>query len=227
MWKVWVFIFAVTCVYGQKTQQASRSVSGKHAQAKAHQQAASHKQVVQPKVAPQKASPEPPQEPVVEDQPRVQPQPVPNEAAAVAPGEHALPLPRFVALRATANMHVGPGQQYPVDWQYVIPNFPMEILAEFGHWRQVRDFQGTRGWLHKSLLTGKRYVLIVNNIQNMTHTPHAQGKVVARLSPGVVGRVIQIQGDWCKLNVKWEDKTYKGWVEKRNVWGIYGHETHF
>lgn len=141
--------------------------------------------------------------------------------------ESSLPLPRFVALRGKANLHVGPGQQYPVEWQYTIPSFPMEVLAEFGHWRQVRDFQGTRGWLHKSLLTGKRSALVVNSIQNMMNTPHPQGKIIARLSPGVVGRILQIQGDWCKLSVKFDDNTYKGWVEKRHIWGVYVHETHF
>ena len=203
----WVWMIVVTtCVYGQRPAQrtARPTQPAKIQQAQAQQpEAASPK----PDPAPQQIEPQPPAS-----------EPVTNE--------HALPVPRFVGLRATANLHVGPGQQYPVEWQYIIPSFPMEVLAEFGHWRQVRDFQGTRGWLHKSLLTGKRYALIVNAVQNLMNTPHAQGKVLARLSPGVIGRVVQIQGDWCKLSVKWEDKTYKGWIEKRHVWGVYPHEAH-
>lgn len=203
---MWVYLAIITtCVYGKGVQKVARQTQPANIQ----------KAVAQPPQTVEKPAPE------------VVPQPENPPVGDASGQEHALPVPRFVSLRATANLHVGPGQQYPVDWQYLIPSFPMEVIAEFGHWRQVRDFQGTRGWLHKSLLTGKRHVLIVNSVQNMMNTPHAQGKTIARLSPGVVGRVLQIQGDWCKLSVKWQDKTYKGWIEKRYIWGLYSHETHF
>lgn len=199
-WFIWVVV-ATTCVYGRTSRpvQPATKVQQNQVQPSASQH---------PEPAPQSVEPTPPT----------------HESGG---NEHTLPVPRFVALRATANLHVGPGQQYPVEWQYVIPSFPMEVLAEFGHWRQVRDFQGGQGWLHKSLLTGKRFALVVNAVQNLMNTPHPQGKILARLNPGVVGRILQVQGDWCKLSVKWEDKTYKGWIEKRHVWGVYSHETHF
>ena len=57
-----------------------------------------------------------------------------------------LPLPRFVSLRAgEVNLRTGPGVQYPVDWVYLRQNLPMEIIAEYGTWRKVRDWQDTQG----------------------------------------------------------------------------------
>lgn len=211
MLKICFLALMMTCVYGQKIQQAKPSALVQKTQQPALQQVKPVDSSV-PQTSPQT--------------PGVADHSVPPVDASQQEGS-SLPIPRFVALRGTSNLHVGPGKQYPVDWQYIIPNFPMEVLAEFGHWRRIRDFQGNSGWVHKSLLTGKRYVLVVNSVQNLMNTPHAQGKIVARLSPGVVGRVVQVQGDWCKLNVKWEEKNYKGWVEKRHIWGVYGHETHF
>lgn len=163
----------------------------------------------------------------VEQNPNISQQPPQNVPAGSYTQESSLPLPRFVSLKAAANLHVGPGSQYPIEWKYVIPSFPLEVIAEYGLWRQVQDFQGTRGWLHKSLLTGKRYALIVNSVQSLMSMPHAQSKVVAQVSPGVLGRIIQSQGDWCKIQIKWLGKTYKGWVEKKSVWGVYPHETRF
>ena len=33
---------------------------------------------------------------------------------------------------------------------------PVEIVAEYENWRKIRDWQGASGWVHQSLLTGKR-----------------------------------------------------------------------
>ena len=47
-----------------------------------------------------------------------------------------LPLPRFVSLRANeVNLRTGPGVQYPVDWVYLRQSLPVEIIAEYGTWR--------------------------------------------------------------------------------------------
>ena len=76
---------------------------------------------------------------------------------------NALPLPRYVSLRSNSvNLHVGPGKNYPVEWRYVLQNLPVEIIAEFDTWRQIRDWQGTQGWVHKSLLSGRRTVWVLH-----------------------------------------------------------------
>lgn len=69
-----------------------------------------------------------------------------------------LPLPRFASLRADkTNMRTGSGVRYPIDWVYQRPGLPVEIIAEYGNWRKVRDWLGAQGWAHQSMPSGKRY----------------------------------------------------------------------
>jgi SH3-like domain-containing protein len=143
--------------------------------------------------------------------------------------EQSLAVPRFVSVRSNAvNMHVGPGIQYPVEWRYVRTHFPLEVIAEFDTWRQVRDFQGTQGWVHKSLLNGKRFVIIVNKTRSLRQNPSPQSNPVAYAEPGTLGRALECQGDWCKIEVKDASaKSHKGWVKRRALWGVYPNETKF
>ena len=84
-----------------------------------------------------------------------------QEASQAPLQASGLPLPRFVSLRAEeVNMRAGPGVRYPVDWVYKRKNMPVEVIAEFGTWRKVRDIQGTQGWIHQSMLSSNRWVTI-------------------------------------------------------------------
>src|SRR5436853_89841 len=74
---------------------------------------------------------------------------------------NALPIPRFVSTRASeVNMRTGPNVRYPVRWVFVKKGEPVEILAEFEQWRKIRDHQGDSGWVHETMLSGKRYVIL-------------------------------------------------------------------
>ena len=68
-----------------------------------------------------------------------------------------LPLPRFVSMRAeSANARRGPSLDQRVDWEFVRRGLPLEITAEYGQWRRVRDADGAGGWVHHALLSGRR-----------------------------------------------------------------------
>jgi SH3-like domain-containing protein len=76
-------------------------------------------------------------------------------------GPSGLPLPRFVSLKSgRVNARIGPGVTYPVNWLYLKPGLPMEIIQEFDTWRKVRDSDGAEGWINQSLLSGKRTGLV-------------------------------------------------------------------
>src|SRR5690606_25371254 len=73
-----------------------------------------------------------------------------------------LPLPRFVSMRAeTANVRRGPSLDQRVDWEFVRRGLPLQIVAEYGQWRRVRDVDGATGWVHHSLLSGARTALVL------------------------------------------------------------------
>jgi SH3-like domain-containing protein len=133
-----------------------------------------------------------------------------------------LPLPRFVSLRSDkVYARSGPALRYPIKWVYQKNDLPVEITQEYDTWRKIRDVDGDEGWIHQSLLTGERTALVRSDQM----TPMQEGssyttRMVARLEPGVVGRIQKCTKQWCKL----EAGGYRGWIERKFLWGIYDHE---
>ncbi|MEX2519918.1 MAG: SH3 domain-containing protein, partial [Paracoccaceae bacterium] len=81
-------------------------------------------------------------------------------AQALGP-ETNLPLPRFVSLKTEkANIRRGPGLTHKVDWVFLKRGMPLEIVAEHGHWRKVRDVDGASGWVHHAMLRGERSAVV-------------------------------------------------------------------
>ncbi|HXF90828.1 MAG TPA: SH3 domain-containing protein [Candidatus Nitrosotenuis sp.] len=135
-----------------------------------------------------------------------------------------LPLPRFASLRSNkVNSHVGPGNNYPIEWTFVRQWMPVEIIAEFDTWRQIRDCQGTQVWVHKSLLSGRRHVVIQEKRRKLLKKPQKDASVVAYLEPGVIGKLTECQKNWCYIQVN----GYSGWMPRKFMWGVYPHEAKF
>ena len=140
--------------------------------------------------------------------------------AAQAANTHAsgLPLPRFASLRSgEVNVRAGPGARYPVEWVFVYKNMPVEITAEYDAWRKVRDWQGTEGWVHQSMLSGKRSVIVTGNDRAVYEEPAPNAHLVAKLEEKVVARVLRCREDWCRVEVA----GLRGWISRENVWGVY------
>src|SRR5258708_2086270 len=95
-----------------------------------------------------------------------------------------LPLPRFASLRSDeVNVRTGPGTRYPVDWVFKRKAMPVEIVAEYENWRKIRDWQGASGWVHHSLLTGKRRFIIPSKATTLHKTPATSPALVTNLDP--------------------------------------------
>ena len=99
-----------------------------------------------------------------------------------------LPIPRFASLRSDeVNVRTGPGARYPIEWVFKRKTMPVEIVAEYENWRKIRDWQGASGWVHQSLLTGKRTFIIPSRQAPLLKTPASSAELVARLDPEVMG----------------------------------------
>jgi len=139
-------------------------------------------------------------------------------AQAGAQAASDLPLPRFVSMRAgEVNVRTGPGVRYPIDWVFVRRGMPVEIIAEFDTWRQIRDYQGTTGWVHKSMLSGKRTVLMQDSLVTLRRKASDDAPPVARAEAGVIGELMECNGIWCQVEVA----GIRGWAEREKLWGIY------
>lgn len=134
--------------------------------------------------------------------------------------------PRFVSLRSKeVNGHVGPGNTYPVLWCFIRKNMPVEVLAEFDTWRKIRDLEGAEVWVHQSLLSGKRHVMVTQKQQSLRAAPESKSAVRAKLDPGVVAHLKECQGQWCKVEVQNNKGRYQGWMKRSALWGVYSNET--
>src|SRR5579862_9835245 len=80
---------------------------------------------------------------------------------ARAAEEAALKVPRFVSLHSDkVNLRTGPGRQYPIEWVLTKKDMPVEVVAQFEHWRHIREWDGTEGWVQEHMVTLKRYVVV-------------------------------------------------------------------
>lgn len=141
-------------------------------------------------------------------------------------GKQTQSISRFASLRSNSvYAHVGPGNNYPIEWKFIRQGLPVEIIADFDTWRRIRDHQGTEAWVHKSLLSGKRTIIVMGSIQNLYEKPDSQSSVVARMEPGVIAAVIEVQPNWCKVEIRNDQGRFKGWVFRKDVWGIYADES--
>lgn len=128
-----------------------------------------------------------------------------------------LPLPRFVSLKASeGNVRRGPSLSHRIDWVFKRRDMPLEITAEHGHWRRVRDRDGAGGWVHYSLLSGTRYVLVEQDMLALHQRPDPSTPVMARLELGVIARLGKCGPNWCRLS----SSGYKGWAPKDALWGV-------
>lgn len=138
--------------------------------------------------------------------------------------QQSLPLPRFVSIKATAaHLHVGPGDHYPIEWRYVRQFLPVEILLEFDHWRQIRDSQGTVGWVHKTLLSSRRFAMVQNKVANLYKNPNNESPIVATVEPGVITKLIECNNTMCHVDIK----GIRGWIQRDLLFGVYPDESQF
>ena len=128
-----------------------------------------------------------------------------------------LPVPRFVSVKtARANMRVGPGHEYPLDWIYVRQHLPLKVISEFDVWRKIIDHQGVSGWIHTSLLSSRRYALITKSDVVLRDDPSDEARLIARADIDLLLEIQYCRKDWCRL----AKDGVRGWVRRDILWGV-------
>jgi SH3-like domain-containing protein len=142
-------------------------------------------------------------------------------AAVAADNPASEPLPRFATLRADeVNLRVGPGKRYPIEWVYRRKGLPVEVFAAFETWRKVRDSDGTEGWVDQHMIAAARAVVVQGDVREIHAAPDARSAVVARAAPGVIAKLVECSGPWCRIDAQ----DARGWVKRSEVWGVYPDE---
>lgn len=135
--------------------------------------------------------------------------------------ETNLPLPRFVSLSSDkVNVRTGPGKRYPINWVFKRRGWPVEIIEEYELWRQIRDIEGATGWVHKSLVSSRRTLIITQEARAIYEEPDEKSVIVMLAEPGVVGKLQECDGRWCELEIA----GLTGWLRADEFYGVYANE---
>ncbi len=137
-----------------------------------------------------------------------------------------LAIPRFVSFRRSeVNLRTGPGNRYPIKYVYYVQNYPVEVIDEYELWRQIREVDGTVGWVHRRLLSGVRYIITTKN-GVLYKKPDNTSATVAYVQKGSLAKLEECppHSDFCEVLFVFNDKKYQGWLEKSSFYGVYPHE---
>jgi SH3-like domain-containing protein len=131
--------------------------------------------------------------------------------------ETNLAMPRFVSLKASeSNVRRGPSLSHRIDWVFKRRNMPLQVVAEYGHWRRVIDREGLGGWVHYTMLSGSRTVIVNQDMLVLRARPDVTATENAVIEAGVIARLGECRPDWCRLTAG----GYKGWAQKSVLWGV-------
>lgn len=143
--------------------------------------------------------------------------------AGVEIGASGLQVPRYVSLKSNrVNVRKGPSTEHAVAWVFSRAGLPVEVIAEFQNWRQIRDNEGSEGWVFHALLSGRRTALVNRGKDGESSvtlfaSDSDNADPVAQLQPGVLGSVHACDGEWCNFTVG----NYTGWIQQDRLWGVY------
>ncbi|MBM3523934.1 MAG: hypothetical protein FJX57_13340 [Alphaproteobacteria bacterium] len=130
--------------------------------------------------------------------------------------------PHYQSLKSeTVHLRVGPGTQHPIDWVLQRRHLPVRVIAEAETWRRIVDSTGTVGWVHQQTLSSRRYAIVTGDTRTLRRAAQADSAGVARLEPGVIGRLFECRDGWCRI----EAGGFRGWLPRGELWGVDPGET--
>jgi SH3-like domain-containing protein len=155
-------------------------------------------------------------------------------AAQQTPANGGSPrLPRYVSLKSDrVNLRKGPGTEYPIAWVFRRAGLPVEVIEEFEGWRQIRDAEGTTGWVLGTMLSGRRTAVILpwesghqanagKEQQRASVTlrddENEKSQPIAQVEAGVLASIISCDGRWCRVSIG----DFRGYLEQAKLWGAY------
>ena len=131
-------------------------------------------------------------------------------------------LAEMVAVKNdNVNMRSGPSTKNEVLWK-IGQGFPLQVVKKSGDWIQVKDFEGSLGWVRKDMVSNQSHVVVKANkgsgkSVNIRSTPSTSGDVVATAIYGVVFKVVSKKNGWVQVQ---HANGVKGWIREDLLWGM-------
>ncbi|MAC58545.1 MAG: hypothetical protein CMH85_09770 [Novosphingobium sp.] len=115
-----------------------------------------------------------------------------------------------------ANLRVGPGNTYRIEWVYRRMHLPVKIIRREGAWRQIEDPAGDKGWMRDLLLSRQRAAIVTGDDLIEMHAEASDSSpMLWRVEPGVVGLLGDCDAGWCAFDTD----GHKGFVREDALWG--------
>jgi len=140
---------------------------------------------------------------------------LPTGASAADPAPKP---PYWASIRpSVARMRTGPARTYPASWLYRRAGLPLKVVATFKEWRKVEDQDGASGWMQGNLLSMTRTAVVTAGPpHDLRERPAANARLAYRAAPGVVGKLSECAGGWCRFDVMGQ----AGYAQVEGLWGV-------
>ena len=121
---------------------------------------------------------------------------------------------RLAVSAPVANIRSGPGTSHNVLWK-VEKYFPLRVIEKSGDWYHFEDFEGDKGWVHRSLVSKISAVVTKNDACNIRSGPGTGNKIIFTVEKGIPFKVLNREGSWIHIEHADGDK---GWIHKSLIW---------
>ncbi len=122
---------------------------------------------------------------------------------------------KFLSLKKNkVNVRYGPSFDFPVKYIYKKINLPIKQIDKKENFRRIIDYKKNSGWIHISQLKKVNSVITTKD-KILFKKPTIFSKPIVNIREGRLLIIQKCEKNWCKVKTK----DFKGWVDKKNLWG--------
>ena len=122
---------------------------------------------------------------------------------------------KFLSLKKNkVNVRYGPGFDFPIKYIYKKKNLPIKLIDKKENFRRIIDYKKNSGWIHISQLK-KVNSVISERDKILFNKPTIFSEPIANIKKGRLLIIKKCEKLWCKV----KSEEFKGWVEKKYLWG--------
>ena len=121
----------------------------------------------------------------------------------------------FLSLKKNkVNVRYGPGFDFPIKYIYKKIDFPIKQIDKKENFRRIIDIKKNSGWIHISQLKKINSVITLDDTI-LLKKPSLFSKPIAKIKKGRLLVIQKCEEEWCKVKTE----SFKGWVNKVDLWG--------
>ncbi|HEV2560535.1 MAG TPA: SH3 domain-containing protein [Rhizomicrobium sp.] len=127
-------------------------------------------------------------------------------------------IPRYASFdNAKVYLREGPSYSHAILWVYHRKGLPVKVVAQYDVWRRIEDAEGSLGWVHSSMLSDVRTVIVTaKKPAAIREDDDSSSKILALAQPGVIAKLEACRAMACEIATDGID----GWIDKKNIWGV-------